>query len=124
MIKRMVALLQMPVEVMVTCPIVREEGGLAMSSRNVHLTAADHTHALVLSRALTLIKEQHPYHTIAELKQLAGDLIDSEPGVALDYFEIADGDTLLPANPATQKIVALVAAKVGNTRLIDNIVLT
>jgi pantoate--beta-alanine ligase len=121
-INKMVQQLQMPVT-MVMCPIVREDDGLAMSSRNVRLSAEEREHALVLSRSLRLVREQLPYHTYAELKQLAADLIGQEPGVVLDYFEIADGDTLLPAQAGAAKIVALVAAKVGNVRLIDNVIL-
>jgi pantoate--beta-alanine ligase len=121
-INKMVQQLQMPVT-MVMCPIVREDDGLAMSSRNIRLSAEERAHALVLSKALKLIKEQFPYHIYAELKELASSIISQEPGVVLDYFEIADGDTLLPAQANAKKIVALVAAKVGNVRLIDNVIL-
>ncbi|WP_295650874.1 pantoate--beta-alanine ligase [uncultured Mucilaginibacter sp.] len=121
-ISRMVELLKLPVK-MVMCPIVRDEGGLAMSSRNVHLSADDRQHALVLSKTLNMVKEQYQHHTLAELKELATAFINSEPGVILDYFEIADGVTLLPAQPDSTKVVALVAARVGNTRLIDNMIL-
>jgi pantoate--beta-alanine ligase len=121
-INKMVQLLQMPVN-MVMCPIVRETDGLAMSSRNIRLNAAERQHSLVLSRALMLVKQQYAGHTHAQLKQLAANLISSEPNVALDYFEIADGDTLQPARPDSQKIVALVAATVGSLRLIDNEIL-
>ncbi|MBW4888342.1 pantoate--beta-alanine ligase [Mucilaginibacter sp. HMF5004] len=122
-IDKMVQLLNMKVKV-VMCPIVREDGGLAMSSRNVYLNAADREHALVLSKALNLAKEQFAHHTFTELTNLATDFINTEPGVKLDYFEIADGDSLYPATPLSKKIVALVAARVGNTRLIDNVILS
>jgi pantoate--beta-alanine ligase len=121
-INKMVQLLQMPVN-MVMCPIVREADGLAMSSRNIRLNAEARQHALVLSRALNFVKEQYAQHTHAELKQLAAALISSEPDVVLDYFELADGDTLQPAGPDAQKTVALVAATVGGLRLIDNEIL-
>lgn len=121
-VNKMVHQLQMPVT-MVMCPIVREADGLAMSSRNIRLNAEERQRALVLSKALNLIKEQYAQHTHAELKQLATQLISAEPDVELDYFEIADGDTLQPAQPSSQKVVALVAAKVGSIRLIDNVIL-
>ncbi|MDO3641998.1 pantoate--beta-alanine ligase [Mucilaginibacter sp. L3T2-6] len=121
-ISKMVQMLKLPVE-LVMCPIMREPGGLAMSSRNVHLSADDRQHALVLSGTLNHIKDKFTPDNIAALKQEAAQLINAEPGVALEYFEIADGETLHEATPQSKTIVALVAAKVGNTRLIDNVVL-
>ena len=121
-ISKMVDMLNMPVE-LVMCPIKRETDGLAMSSRNIHLSADDRRHALVLSKTLNFIKHKFDSHNISALKQEAAQLINAEPGVELDYFEIADGDTLHTATPDSKKIVALVAAKVGNTRLIDNVML-
>ncbi len=121
-ISKMVQMLKLPVE-LVMCPIMREPGGLAMSSRNVHLSANDRQHALVLSGTLNHIKDKFTPGNIPALKQEAAQLINAEPGVALEYFEIADGETLHEATPQSKTIVALVAAKVGNTRLIDNVVL-
>lgn len=121
-ISKMVDMLNMPVT-MVMCPIKRETDGLAMSSRNIHLSVDDRQHALVLSKALNHIKDNFDGDNIPALKKEAAQLINAEPGVALDYFEIADGDTLHEATPASKTIVALVAAKVGKTRLIDNILL-
>ena len=122
-ISKMVQLLQMPVK-LVMCPIKREADGLAMSSRNIHLTTDDRRHALVLSKTLTLLKANFDKHHIAELQDKAKQMINAEPGVELEYFEIADGDTLHPANANTENIVALAAARVGNTRLIDNVILS
>jgi pantoate--beta-alanine ligase len=121
-ISKMVSLLNMPVQ-LVMCPIMREADGLAMSSRNIHLTAEDHLHALVLSKTLNWVKENFRLDKLADLKKQAVAMITAEPGVELDYFEIADGDTLRPATSVSKKIVALVAARVGKTRLIDNIIL-
>ena len=121
-ISKMVQMLKLPVE-LVMCPIMREPGGLAMSSRNVHLSANDRQHALVLSGTLNHIKDKFTPDNIPALKQEAAQLINAEPGVALEYFEIADGETLHEATPQSKTIIALVAAKVGNTRLIDNVVL-
>jgi pantoate--beta-alanine ligase len=121
-INTMVKLLSMPVK-LVMCPIQREPDGLAMSSRNIHLTADDRQHALILSRTLNHIKQNFNSNNIAQLQHQAQAAISAEPGVELAYFEIADGDTLQPANQNTKSIVALVAAKVGKTRLIDNVVI-
>lgn len=121
-ISKMVDMLKMPVK-MVMCPIKRETDGLAMSSRNIHLSTDDRRHALVLSRTLNFIKDKFDGQDIPALKKEAAQLINTEPGVELDYFEIADGDTLHTATPNSERIVALVAAKVGNTRLIDNVML-
>ena len=112
----------MPVK-LVMCPIMREADGLAMSSRNIHLTADDHKHALILSKTINWVKDNFDNSRIPQLKKEAELMIGNEPGVELDYFEMADGDTLHPADQNTKNIVALVAAKVGKTRLIDNVVL-
>jgi pantoate--beta-alanine ligase len=123
MIKNMVAYFKMPMQ-LVSCPIIREADGLAMSSRNIHLTPADRRNALVLSKALRYVKDNFARYSIPELLEGAKKLINSVPGVELDYFTIANGDTLLPEQDKTHSpIVALVAAKVGETRLIDNAVL-
>jgi len=121
-IRKMVELLNMPVK-LVMCPIERESDGLAMSSRNIHLTADDRKHALVLSKALMFVKDKFRSEKITVLQSEATRLVKSEPGVQLEYFEIADGNTLHPAGDDTKSIVALVAARVGHTRLIDNIII-
>jgi len=121
-IRKMVELLQLPVT-LVMCPIEREPDGLAMSSRNIHLTEADSRHALILSKALFFVKDNFDRELIAGLQEEGIALINAEPGVELEYFEIADGDNLHPANAGTVNIVALVAAKVGHTRLIDNVII-
>ncbi|MDR6785993.1 pantoate--beta-alanine ligase [Pedobacter africanus] len=123
MIKNMVAYFNMPVQI-VSCPIIREADGLAMSSRNIHLTAADRKNALVLSRALSYVQENFADKSVPDLLRAAKEMIDATPGVELDYFTIANGETLLPEEDKTHhNIVALVAAKVGQTRLIDNMIL-
>jgi pantoate--beta-alanine ligase len=120
-IQRMVELLKLPVK-LVMCAIEREDDGLAMSSRNIHLSNDDRMHALVLSTALQQLKENFSIEAMFAAKQAAEDMIRKEPGVELDYFEIADGKTLQAATSASERIVALVAAKVGSTRLIDNMI--
>jgi pantoate--beta-alanine ligase len=99
----------------VACPIVREPDGLALSSRNVYLKGADRQAATVLYRALDTVRrevasgERDAAHLMVALRKV----IDSEPGVALDYAEIVDAETLEPA-------LTLRTAFVGGTRLIDN----
>ena len=121
-ISKMVELMNLPVKI-VMCPILREDDGLAMSSRNIHLTADDRQHALVLSKALQWVKDKFAADKIEELQAEAAKMIGNEPGVELEYFEIADGDTLHQADKGTKNPVVLVAARVGKTRLIDNILI-
>jgi pantoate--beta-alanine ligase len=121
-ISQMVQLMNMPVK-LVMCAIKREDSGLAMSSRNIHLSADDRQHALILSKTLTWLKDNFDKKEIAQLKPQAEIMITQEPGVDLDYLSIADGETLQPATQNSKIFVALVAAKVGNTRLIDNMIL-
>lgn len=124
MIKNMVNYFHLPVE-LVSCPIIREEDGLAMSSRNIHLTAEERVQALALSRSLYYINDHFGEIKIPQLLENARKLVRDTPGVELDYLTIADGDTLLPVDEQSGKsgLVALIAAKVGQTRLIDNIIL-
>lgn len=123
-IRKMVRDLNFDVEIVV-CPIVREPDGLAMSSRNAYLSATERRHATVLYRALMrvqLLADQGERDS-ARLAAAGKDVIAGEPSVRLDYFEIVNPDTLdkVP-NTASGALVA-VAAHVGSTRLIDNIVL-
>ena len=118
-ITKMVELLDLPVK-LIMCPIIREEDGLAMSSRNIHLTVEDRLHSLILSKTLNWVKQNFDRNNIAGLQVKAADAINAEDGVSLEYFELTDADTLQPASPHTKSVVALVAARVGKTRLIDN----
>lgn len=123
MIKNMLAHFNLPITI-ITCPIIREDDGLAMSSRNIHLTPEDRRHSLVLSQSLQFVIDHFDEYTLAELETKAKALYDGIDGVALDYFTIANGDTLEPAKTKTEdNLVALVAAKVGSTRLIDNMII-
>nr|WP_235324664.1 pantoate--beta-alanine ligase [Pedobacter lusitanus] len=123
MIRNMVAHFNLPVQI-ISCPIIREDDGLAMSSRNIHLSALEHEHALVLSKALFYVKDHFHTESIETLLREAVAIIHSAEGVELDYFTIANSETLLPEQDKTaQHLVALVAAKVGETRLIDNMML-
>ena len=123
MIRNMVAHFNLPVQ-LISCPIIREDDGLAMSSRNIHLTPADRQNSLVLSKALEFVADNFNKLSIPQLLSGAKEIIEKAPGVELDYFTIANGDTLLPMTDQSQpNPVALVAAKVGQTRLIDNVLL-
>lgn len=123
MIKNMVKELGLDVQIAV-CPIIREADGLAMSSRNIHLSQSDREHALVLSRALFYIDANYDRLELDQLLEEAEAMISTVPGVELDYLTIANGDTLLPVEQKTkQDTVVLVAAKVGHTRLIDNVII-
>lgn len=123
MIKNMVLALGLQVDI-ITCPIIRETDGLAMSSRNIHLSEADRQHSLVLSKALFFIEEHYNTKSLVELTEEAKAIINGVEGIQLDYLTIANGDTLLPLEvKTTTNTVALVAAKVGDTRLIDNVMI-
>lgn len=123
MIKNMVTYFNLPVEI-VSCPIIREDDGLAMSSRNIHLSATDRKNALILNKALQFVKDNFTKLNLNDLLTGAKSMINDTNGVELDYFTVADGETLLPVKSKTVKNpVALVAAKVGETRLIDNMLL-
>jgi pantoate--beta-alanine ligase len=123
-IRRMVRDLNLPVEVVV-CPIVREPDGLAMSSRNAYLSPQERKTALVLNRSLTETKnrfDQGERNAIA-LIAVGKQIVAQEPAARLDYFEILDPGTLDPIPALTSPALVAVAAFVGNTRLIDNILL-
>lgn len=122
-IGEMIYLLNVRIRI-VMCPILRDPDGLAMSSRNIRLSAEDRRHALILSRTLNWLKDNFDRNKISILQQECLDRINAEPGVQAEYFEIVDGRDLHPAVETTEKIVALVAARVGDTRLIDNVVIS
>jgi pantoate--beta-alanine ligase len=122
-IRRMVRDLNFPVEI-VACPIVREPGGLAMSSRNAYLSQGERRRALVLQRSLQEARKQFEggERSAAKLITAAKQVVACEPQVRLDYFEIVDPDTLDLIERISQRALVAVAAYVGSTRLIDNLV--
>lgn len=123
-IRRMVRDLNFPVEI-VACPIVREPDGLAMSSRNAYLSPAERKQALVLHRSLLRVKQlmDRGERQAGKLRNAGRDELSSEPGARLDYFEIVNPDTLDPVEEISQATLVAVAAYVGPTRLIDNLLL-
>ena len=123
-IRRMVQDLNFPVEI-VACPIVREPDGLAMSSRNAYLDREERVRARVLQRGLQEARKQFlaGERTAAKLISIGKEAFACEPVVRLDYFEIVDPDTLEPIERVSQEALVGVAAFVGKTRLIDNLLL-
>ncbi len=121
-LRKLVDDLDMDVEVVV-CPIVREKDGLAMSSRNAYLTPEQRQQALVLYRALTRVQTalDHGERESAKLIEVGKQVIAEEPGARLDYFTIVDPDTLEPVAKVSHCALVAVAAYVGATRLIDNV---
>lgn len=106
----------------VTCPIVREPDGLALSSRNAYLTKDERRAATVLYRALEILRRQilAGQRDAASLLASMRQVVESEPGVSLDYAEIVDADSFESVMACRKVCYALVAARVGATRLIDN----
>ena len=123
-IRRMVRDLDMPLRIVV-CPIVRERDGLALSSRNAYLDPKQRKQAIVLYRSLMRVQTlaDKGEHSAAALVEAGKQVIAEEPGVRLDYFEAVDPDTLEPLEDISRGALVAVAAFVGTTRLIDNLVL-
>ena len=123
-IRRMVRDLNFPVRIVV-CPIVREPDGLAMSSRNAYLDPQQRKRATALYRALMRVQTlaDTGERSAARLTEAGKQVIAEEAGVRLDYFEIVGPDTLDPVNDISRGALVAVAAFLGATRLIDNLVL-
>ncbi len=123
-IERMVADLNFDVEI-VPMPIVREADGLAMSSRNAYLDPHERKQALALSRALMVAREKYLWdaRTPADLAAAARAVLEQNEAVKIEYVEAVDAETLEAAVSLERPILLAIAARVGNTRLIDNIVL-
>ena len=124
LVRAMIDDLNFPTEI-VLAPTAREPDGLAMSSRNSYLDAAARARATVLSRALFTMRERfrHGEHRVDSLLTTGRALLDAEQSVAIDYLAVTDATTLEPLEIATPSAVAMVAARVGGTRLIDNVIL-
>ncbi len=122
-LRAMVRDLHLPVQLEV-CPTVREADGLALSSRNRYLTAGERMDALALSRTLRAVEAQAARGLeVATLLHMLREAMAAAPGVRVDYAEIVDPDTLLPVAELSQGALVAVAAWVGTTRLIDNVLL-
>jgi pantoate--beta-alanine ligase len=120
-IRRMVKDLNMDVRI-VSHPIVREEDGLAMSSRNAYLDPGQRRAALVLNRALGMARGlvQKGERDAERIRLAVLGLIGSTPEAAVDYVEIVDPETLQPVDTILERSILALAVKIGKTRLIDN----
>jgi len=123
-IQRMVADLNMNLEIIVV-PTVRENDGLAMSSRNVYLSSQERQAATILFKALTLAKElwQWREKDADKIRQQMISLIQKEPLAQIDYVSIADASTLEELKTVDRPALASLAIRIGQTRLIDNTIL-
>lgn len=121
-IREMVRRMQYPLEI-VGCPIVREEDGLALSSRNTRLSAEERKSALKISQTLFESRAFAASHTVAETQKFVEDAIASAPGLRLEYFELVDGNTLqkIADWKDTTYAVGCITVFCGEVRLIDNI---
>lgn len=124
-IRRMVYDLNMPIEIEV-CPIVREDDGLALSSRNVYLSSEDRQAALILNQTLRDIGQLYEQgeRNPDTLRRIASEKISAEEHAKLDYVSLAEADTLEEITQASDKPLLLsLAAQVGKPRLLDNCLL-
>ena len=121
-IREMVRQMKFDLEI-VGCPIVREEDGLALSSRNARLSSDERENALNISRTLFKSRNFAASHTVNETQKMVEDAIDVAPGLRLEYFEIVDGNTLQKITnwEDTSYAVGCITVFCGEVRLIDNI---
>jgi pantoate--beta-alanine ligase len=122
-LRRMVVDLRIGTEIVV-CPIIREPDGLALSSRNIYLSATERAQALTLSRAVRCAEElvAHGERNATVLLESARAIFAAEPSVRVDFIDLVDWATLEPVESAAPGVLFAVAAWVGATRLIDNTV--
>ena len=121
-IREMVRQMQFDLEI-VGCPIVREEDGLALSSRNARLSAEERENALKISQTLFKSRTFAATHTVSETLKFVEDAIAAVQGLRLEYFEIVDGNTLQKVDNwnQTSYVVGCITVFCGDVRLIDNI---
>ncbi len=124
LIRAMARDLDFPIEIVVA-PTVREADGVALSSRNAYLTATDRARARVLSRAIFAMRDAFDAgeDSGAALAAIGNSVVGAEPEVRLEYLAVMNPDTLEPAETAAEGSIVAIAARVGSTRLIDNIIL-
>ena len=120
-IKRMVKDLNMNLEI-IGCPIVREEDGLAKSSRNTYLNAEERKAALVLNKSLKLGKEllDSGCRDANEVRKVIIENIEKEPLANIDYVKVVDGLTMQQVEKIEKEVLVAIAVYIGKTRLIDN----
>jgi pantoate--beta-alanine ligase len=124
-ISRMARDLNLDAEIVV-CPIVREADGLAMSSRNAYLSPADRRAAAVLHRALQAAREefQKGVRNSLQIQSAMRRILDGEPKARVDYAEIVDAETFQPLTQMNRDAYVLLAVKFGETRLLDNMLIS
>ena len=120
-LRRMVRDLNIDVEI-VACPIIREDDGLAKSSRNTYLSKEERKAALVLSRSLEIAKEalNSGERNANKIKAIIKEEISKEPLAKIDYVEIVDSDSLENVEAIEKNVLIPIAVYIGKTRLIDN----
>lgn len=123
-IKQLVKQLQLPIEI-VACPIIREESGLAMSSRNQLLSAVERENAAIINKTLQAAKKLSAKKSVQELTEWVTETINKNPLLYVEYFEVVDDETLQPVKSWKDSgtKIGCIAAYCGKIRLIDNIVL-
>lgn len=123
-VRKMVEKAKMAVNV-IGCPILREENGLAMSSRNERLSSKEKEEASLIYRTLKSARDKFGTENAQEITDLVAMVFEKNPDFKLEYFEIADEENLLPATEINKdkKYRAFIAVFVSNIRLIDNILL-
>lgn len=121
-IKQMIKDFNLPINI-IACPIIREESGLALSSRNIRLSTTELQKSLVIYQSLMFLKKNFTSDHLEELINEVQNLYKDIDGVALEYIEVREQETL-KAYQNSGKAIALVACKVGETRLIDNMMLS
>ena len=124
LVRALIRDLDLPIE-LVVAPIVRERDGIAMSSLNRYLDSADRKRAAALSRALSEVKEKYRAgeRSVTALEKAGLEKLREEPEIEIDYLAVVDGQTFARPREAHDRSAAIVAARVGTTRLIDNVIL-
>ncbi|WP_333625724.1 pantoate--beta-alanine ligase [Sphingobacterium siyangense] len=124
-IKRMIAMKDLPIQLAI-CPIIRDQDGLALSSRNARLSEDGKRTALALSRSLQYVKDHiHDAIPLAEIKDKALQILTDTDGLSVEYFALCESSTLKEVSHVdfSKQHVALVTAWVEGVRLIDNMIL-
>lgn len=121
-IREMVRTLKFPLQI-VGCPIVREEDGMALSSRNARLSEQERKNALNISQTLFKSRNFAASHSVVETKAMVEQSINDTPGLRIEYYSIVDGNTLQPVKNWSDStyVVGCITVYCGEVRLIDNI---
>ena len=123
-VKKLVQKLKMPITI-IGCPIHREPNGLAMSSRNERLSESEKKEAAVIYKTLKQVKAKFKTESASAVTNWVSKTFDKIPNIKLEYFQIADENTLLPClrKVENKKYRAFIAVFINNIRLIDTIAL-